>query len=401
MTAAPHPSLLPDCGGLIRTIALALPAAFFAGDRAEGGVSPLIPIGNLLSALPSDVTALVLIDGHCLASAQSWLSRLAATCTAELLPLDATSSVSHPWIQDVFHVRTADGIATELLCASESAITGELANRLGLAANASHVTLPGGNQLVGPDFRLVGHSSLQDDRGMANNAATERPQQWQRVQALDYRTVGSFGYRPEDLGNASASIALTLAKTSPPAITFGKIHQCGFHVDQFVSVTGLRRDGHPLLLVADPVAHECNARNAMDLKRKLDASVLLLAQQGFAILRNPIPVLPAIDTNKCLPRIYNNVLVENIVRSDQEKPFVWVPHFGDAETLDGFDRENRKIWERLGFQAIGVAGWSHFASRNGALRCATKVINRQPAQHTDGKQPYFISNTSQYPWKLC
>jgi hypothetical protein len=380
LTAALPLSLVPDCGGLIRTIALALPAPFFADDRAESGISPLVPIGNLLSALPSDVTALVLIDSNCLTSAQNWLDRLAIPCTAELLPLNGTDSVSHPWIQDMFHVRADDGAATELVSAAESAIAGRLANHLGFATAASHVTLPGGNQLVGPDFRLVGHSGLQDDRGITSKTTAERPQQWQRVQALDGRTVHSFGYRPEDLGNASASIDLSSVTTSRPAITTGKMHQCGFHVDQFVSVTGLRRDGHPLLLVADPVAHTgCDARAATDLKRKLDASALSLARQGFAILRNPIPVSPAIDTNKCLPRLYNNVLIENIVRSGQEQPFVWIPHFGDVETLDGFDVENRQIWEQLGFHTIGVDGWSHFASRNGALRCATKVINRDAA----------------------
>ena len=395
MTAAPPLFLVPDCGGLIRTIALALPAAFFADAGADGSVSPLVPIGNLLSALPSGVTTVVLIDGPCLASAQNWLDRLAISCATELVPLNAGSTVSHPWIQDMFHVRTGGGTATELVCAADSAIAGGLASHLGLATTTSPVALPGGNQLVGPDFRLVGHSSLQDDSGIAGNARAERPKQWQRVQSLDGRTVHSFGYRPQDLGCAPAAIDLAMANPSPPATSFGKIHQCGFHVDQFVSVTGLRRDGRPLLLVANPVAQGgCDGRNLTDLKRKLDASVLLLAQQGFAILRNPIPVAPAIDTNKCLPRLYNNVLVENVVRAGQKQPFVWVPHFGDTEPLDGFDAENRQIWERLGFQAIGVNGWSHFASRNGALRCATKVINRDPAQHTDGKAPYFISNAS-------
>ncbi|KJF73099.1 hypothetical protein [Agrobacterium arsenijevicii] len=381
MIAALPPSLVPDCGGPIRTIAFTLPAPFFADDRTEGCVSPLVPIGNLLSALPSDVTALVLIDHACLASAQNWLDRLAIPCVAELVPLNGNDSVSHPWIQDMFHVRVGgNGVVTELMSAVENAVAGRLANHLGVATAASHVTLPGGNQLVGPDFRLVGHSSLQDDRGITSKTTTERPQQWQRVQALDSRTVHSFGYRPEDLSNASASIDLSLIKTPLPAIAAGKMHQCGFHVDQFVSVTGLQSDDRPLLLVADPLAHTgCDARAATDLKRKLDASALSLARQGFAIARNPIPVSPAIDNNKCLPRLYNNVLVENIVRSGQTRPFVWIPHFGDVEALDGFDEDNRQLWEKLGFYAIGVSGWSHFASRNGALRCATKVINRDPA----------------------
>ncbi|WP_425961562.1 hypothetical protein [Rhizobium nepotum] len=378
MTAARSLSFVPDCGGLIRTIALALPAPFFADNGADHNVSPLVPIGNLLSALPSDITTFVLINRACLTSAQNWLDRLAIRCAAELVALDAHHNISHPWIQDMFHVRTGERGATELVSAAEDAISGELANRLGLAVTTSQVILPGGNQLVGPDFRLVGHSSLRDDRGIASNAAVGHPQQWRRVQALDGRTVHSFGYRPEDLGNSASD--LSPVETSDPVLIAGKMHQCGFHVDQFVSVTGLRRDGRPLLLVADPVAQGgCEARSTTDLKRKLDASALSLARQGFAIIRNPIPVSPAIDTNKCLPRLYNNILLENVMRPGQKQPFVWIPHFGDTEAFEDFDEENRQIWEKLGFYAIGVEGWSRFTSRNGALRCATKVIHRGPA----------------------
>lgn len=381
MTAPRSLSLVPDCGGLIRTIALALPASCFAEDKFDKAVSPLVPIGNLLSALPCDVTALVLIDRTSLMPAQNWLDRLEIPCAVRLVPLDGNNSVSHPWIQDMFHVRaTGEEGAAELVVTANNAVASELANRLGLATALSDVALAGGNQLVGPDFRLVGHSSLQDDRGVGRNAANDRHERWQRVQALDGRTVYSFGYRPEDLGKTSASFDLSVARASVPAIGSEKMHQCGFHIDQFVSVTGLKRDGRPLLLVADPAALQgCDARAATDLKRKLDASALSLARQGFSILRNPIPVLPAIDTNKCLPRLYNNVFLENVTRSGQKRPFVWIPHFGDTEALQGFDGENRQIWEKLGFHVVGVTGWSHLASRNGALRCATKVINRGPA----------------------
>lgn len=380
MSATGSLSLVPDCGGLIRTIAIALPASFFADDRPDNSVSPLVPIGNLLSALPFDVTAIVIVDRISLLPAQNWLDRLGATCTATLMPLDGNSGVAHPWIQDMFHVRAGKEGVGELVMTAGNALAGQLADRLGFAVEFSDVALAGGNQLVGPDFRLVGHSSLQDDGGVGRSAANDRHERWQRVQALDGRTVHSFGYRPEDLGNASASSDHSSTRASAPAMAGGKMHQCGFHVDQFVSVTGLRRDGHPLLLVAEPVAFDgCDARAATDLKRKLDASALSLARQGFAILRNPIPVLPAIDTKKCLPRLYNNVFLENVTRSSQKRPFVWIPHFGDTEALGIFDRENRQMWESLGFNAVGIAGWSHLASRNGALRCATKVINRGPA----------------------
>jgi len=371
--------LVSDCGGLIRTIALALPAAFFAENGPADTVSPLIPIGNLLSALPADIVAAIVVDLACLAPAQSWLDSLPISCPTELIPLAGNGSVSHPWLQDMFHVRRDDhdgDVVTEFVLGAEKAVGVTLAEYMGATTTHSDVALAGGNQLVGPDFRLVGHSSLQDDSGIQKNASIPS-QRWRKVEALDGRSVFSFGYRPEDLGNIPVSLDLSAAETCGAKIAGERMHQCGFHVDQFVSVTGLRSGGRPLLLVADPVAQGgCNARAATDLKQKLDASVLSLARQGFAIERNPIPVSPAIDTNKCLPRLYNNVLLENVTRSGQKRPFVWIPHFGDREALGEFDAMNRKIWDRFGFQAIGVAGWSHLSSRNGALRCATKIINR-------------------------
>lgn len=163
--------LMPDYGGLIRTIALALPASFFAENRAADTVSPLVPIGNLLSALPADITAVILIDRASLGPARDWFGSLPAPCGTELIPLLAgNDSVSHPWIQDMFHVRAVDP-ATEFVLVTEKAIGVSLAEYLGAATTHSDVALAGGNQLVGPDFRLVGQSSLQDDRGIGRDAA--------------------------------------------------------------------------------------------------------------------------------------------------------------------------------------------------------------------------------------
>ncbi|WP_174021298.1 hypothetical protein G6L89_017020 [Agrobacterium fabrum] len=377
MTVAGSPPLVPDCGGLIRTVALALPAAFFAKSGVEDTVSPLIPIGNLLSALPSDIISVLVIDSASLASARNWLSSLPIRCISELVPLSGNDNIiPHPWIQDMFHVRASDrgrGTAPELVLAAENGVGPGLAEHLGAAVTHSDVTLAGGNQLIGPDFRLVGHSSLVENSGIGRTTAVFAHRR-RKIEVLDGRSVHSFGYRPQDLGNVPFDL---LAIPVDPAALEGKMHQCGFHVDQFVSVTGLEHGGRPLLLVADPVAHGgCNVRVATELKRKLDASALSLARQGFAIERNPIPVAPAIDTNKCLPRLYNNVVLENVTRSGQKRPFVWIPHFGDTETLEEFDKVNRKIWDGLGFQPIGVAGWSHLSSRNGALRCAIKIVDR-------------------------
>lgn len=143
---------------------------------------------------------------------------------------------------------TSGEAAAELVVTAANAVADALADCLGLAATVTDVVLPGGNQLVGPEFRLVGHSSLQDDRGFGRSTSSDRSERWQQVQALDGRAVHSFGYRPEDLGNASVRLEPSTVKASAPAIPGGKMHQCGFHVDQFVSVTGLSRDGHPCCL---------------------------------------------------------------------------------------------------------------------------------------------------------
>lgn len=377
MTVANPLPLVPDCGGLIRTVALALPAAFFAKSGVEDTVSPLTPIGNLLSTLPSDIIAIIAIDSASLTSARNWFESLPIRCILELVPLSGDENIPHPWIQDMFHVRTSDRgreVAPELVLAAENTIGPVLAEHLGAAVTHSDVTLAGGNQLIGADFRLVGHSSLVENSGIGRRAAAAHRRR--KIEGLDGRSVHSFGYRPQDLGNVPFDL---LAIPVDPAALEGKMHQCGFHVDQFVSVTGIEHGGRPLLLVADPVAHGgCNVHAATELKRKLDASALSLARQGFAIERNPIPVAPAIDTNKCLPRLYNNVVLENVTRSGQKRPFVWIPNFGDTETLEEFDAVNRKIWDRLGFQPIGVVGWSHLSSRNGALRCAIKIVDRAP-----------------------
>ncbi len=375
------PSLLPDCGGAIRTIALALPKAFFADEWSDRSVLPLIPIGNLLSALPRDTRPVIVIDQACLASAQGWLDSLQIPSSPELVTLAAGNEVSSPWIQDLFHVRSAGRPGeplTELVSQGHDAVASRLADYLECESTVGNVALAGGNQLVGPDFRLVGHASLQEERHVGSSAGGES--RWRKVQALDSRPVHSFFYRLEDIGRTSPPFKPAGAEDAGPVMTGSRMHQCGFHVDQFVSVTGLVRDGFPLLLVADPVgASGSCARAAVDLKQKLDASALTLTRQGFSVERNPIPLLPSIDTNKCLPRLYNNVLLENVTRSGQESPLVWIPHFSDREALEEFDAENRKLWEMLGFQAIGVNGWSHLASRNGALRCATKVVNRRAA----------------------
>ncbi|MCA0256799.1 MAG: hypothetical protein LCH47_09425 [Proteobacteria bacterium] len=375
--------LLTDCGGLIQAIAFVIPSAFFSETGAEVcSCKPLLPFENLISRLPPEIAVYAIIDHGHASRAKLWVQSSLAGRDVALVPLDEHSSpVPSPWAQDLFHVRLSydNGchVRQGIIADADCVVARALAHHLGYQFLPSGLVLPGGNQLVGPDFRLIGHSSLEDNP-VGRDADVRSQEQRRKVIELDTRPASVFGYhhdqiRPE--GSLMSDDDLRSMMRDPTGAT--GIHQCGFHVDQFVSVTGIRLCDRPLLLVAKPT-WELGQRNVLaeNLKQQLDACVRLLECQGFRVVRNPIPMEVTTDSGKRLPRLYNNVLLENAIRPGKSRPLVWVPQFGDVEPLEKYDRLNLDIWHQLGFEPVSVPGWSHFASRNGAVRCATKVLAR-------------------------
>jgi len=369
--------LVPDCGGLICWIALSLPAAFFEDALTDAWFQPLLPIGNLLLALPADVEALLLIEPVSLVKARVWAKRLQAACTIVFVSAAETRNLTgSPWIQDSFLVRTkteTGAVDIEILAPETVGPGVSLATFLHAPIGSLPIFLPGGNQLVGPDFRLVGHSSVMPrGSGIATDIRSTM-ENLEKLQALDERRICVFGYRTGNVSKERDS-----PESEEKLLQTG--HQFGFHVDQFVSVTGLRRGNRPLLLVGEPfAAGDAETPLIENARRLLNASVVSLIGQGFEVLRNPVPYITTPDSGKRLPRLYNNLILENDVRRGRERPMVWLPQFGDVERLEEFDRLNREVWEGLGFDVVPVSGWSYFASRNGALRCLSKVLKRAEA----------------------
>jgi len=371
---------MADCGGLIDQVALSLPARFLKDRPSTEWFEPLVPIGNLLKSLPAETEALLLIDPACEGQAGRWLAALSVSCRVRLVPLaDAAFKQESPWVQDAFHARIhshSHPAPVEILTLEGRTEGASFAAFLNIPARDALIDLPGGNQLLGDDFRLVGHQGLVGDSGKGSQITP-------RLQALDDRPIKIYGYRSTDLAAVRADGD---GRTFSPAAgdwrekslhLEGGLHQFGFHVDQFVSVTGLRRGNRPLLLVAEPHLPEGPIVPLVeDARRRLQASVHVLREQGFEIMRNPVPWVVTPDSGKRLPRLYNNVMIENETRQEDDRPLVWLPQFSDVEPLSVFDRMNREIWEALGFEVVPVFGWSYFASRNGALRCATKVLHR-------------------------
>jgi hypothetical protein len=154
-----------------------------------------------------------------------------------------------------------------------------------------------------------------------------------------------------------------------------------FHIDMFVTLAGRDARGRPLALVGDPrmasrVLGERLQAHAMapvydDIARKLE-------QQGFAVVRNPLPLVYQDDPRERRRYWYfataNNALVEIGGASKH----VWLPTYGHGSwpELEATDRENRRIWEELGFQVTMLADFHPFAFNLGAVHCIKKYLAR-------------------------
>jgi hypothetical protein len=307
--------------------------------------------------------------------AQQWANSLNASCNIVFVAgAEDRNTVNSPWTQDAFLVRRLPGARPaeiEILTSETGGAAASITDFLSVPKGLLPAFLPGGNQLVGPDFRLVGHSQLVGRSAARAGSTRQTIDLLEKLQALDERPIRIFGYRPEHARR----------QTDLPELEhfFRNGHQFGFHVDQFVSVTGLERGNRPLLIVGEPCGLEDGTVTPLieEARRALDASAAELIRQGFEVLRNPLPYVITPDGGKRLPRLYNNLILENEIRLGRERPLVWLPQFGDAEPLEKFDRMNRAVWEELGFDVVPVYGCSYLASRNGSLRCLSKILSRE------------------------
>lgn len=353
---------LPDCGGAITKLAVSVVPQCFAGHAAGGGL--LYALERFIPTLPAELTLVMLARRASRRKLDRWLDRIAPCCRIE--QIDAAfpdrEDTMALWTQDSFLV--VDGGETYLQPASENATPHAwwLGDALGKTVRAETYALAGGNVLVAPGFKLIGCESLTDEpvRRAAMMAALQR---------LDPRPVFEVGYR------------LGQGRPAGPGADYYRMRQYGGHIDRSIAVTGLTREGRPLLVVANGVpGPDADPAGFGPIGDRLDRTADALSALGFAVLRNDVPFAPVLGGPQLRPRLYNNVLVENEVRPGRTRPLVWVPQFaGDEPILEEFDRSNVALWEGLGFEPIGAFGWSGLAAQMGALRCATKVLARGPS----------------------
>jgi len=150
------------------------------------------------------------------------------------------------------------------------------------------------------------------------------------------------------------------------------------HIDLFMSVTGAEIDERPLLLIADPVCDYAEyAQPAQNLKSAMDQVVGIMENKGFAVKRNPMPLIPN-PPGLHYFGAYNNCLVE---WTDGDYKRVYLPHFAYgqfAESLVTYENQNEKIWGDLGFEVIFIHGdFQKIAPNGGSLHCLTNDLKRK------------------------
>lgn len=382
--------LVSDCEGIIEQIAFAIPTEFFRRSAGAWDCNPLLPIGNLLQSFPAEMEAIVAVDATSYALASAWVDSVAPTCRVRLIcNTHASYTIGSPWLQDRFHVRVlAEGATSEILSLKNDPIAALFAEECGLVCRDLEFELPGGNQLLGPGIRLVGAGFLKEPGG--GLIVVRERTAMNQFAGMDDRRLFIFGYDPHlmtvmavaaETRNAGVVAKQFLENTHNQQRSsqsgMQSWHQYGFHIDQFVSVTNISRNGKPVLLVADPHSIGGVAEPLVaDARKKLDLSASALADAGLETIRNPIPFAQVRDNHKVFPRLYNNVILDGTSRAGCRRPFVWMPSFEQSNPFREFEDENAKVWRDLGYDCKTVKNFDELASRNGAIRCLAKILCR-------------------------
>lgn len=358
--------LVPDCGGLIEEIAMTIPLRLLLAKPSQKGLA----LGRLIEALPQDATLFLMTDNPAAAAFQAWYRELTPKCDVRIVPTGDAAPIleSEMWSQDPWMAAEQDG-ALLLRHLRHTDRPGRQAPWLSdfrqITYDQPSLHLAGGNTLTGPDFRLVGAQSIDLTRriGPAPISADEA---LERHADLDPRSLHIFGFPLPAKKDAAVDL-----------------RQQPHHLDLVVSLTGRRLpDGRHVILVADPrKTFDPDGPRMEGWAEQLDASAARLVAEGFHVIRNKVPHIahPVFSPNPTL-RAYNNVILENDIRSDlgKTRPLVWLPHFADLEpALAPYDLANDQVWERLGFETVPVHGWSALARSGGAIRCASKVLKRK------------------------
>ena len=112
-----------------------------------------------------------------------------------------------------------------------------------------------------------------------------------------------------------------------------------------------------------------------DVARTLD-------QQGFEVIRNPLPLTYVDDPARQVRTWYFATANNCLVQIDKNDQAVWLPTYGHGDWADlgVIDAKNKEIWQKLGFTATELADFNPFAQNLGSVHCIKKYLKRDAQQ---------------------
>jgi hypothetical protein len=394
-----HPRLVGSAEGPIDRMLLTIP------DYAVRAAVLADAYRHLLQQLSSQVSLVVLTHESVQEDVRGWLRGCGRLGSAAVIAAPDHLHFSI-WAEDGYVAITDgdDGVTYLLEPFSfprygDSLIADFVANATDIRNTQAPLYFQGGNLLIGDGFVLLGldypaETLAYVDQGILRPGPSESPE------ALIRRLYGDYLDAERDIVYVGSTVPV-------PEMQQRGFHLDGeewteilylgnkpgtaqplFHIDMFVSLAGRGSDGRYRVLVGDP-------RLAADI---LDAPLYphamadifdniarSLGQQGFAVARNPLPLV-YVDDEPARRRLWyfataNNALVES--RPDRG-PTVYLPTYGHGAwtALTATDEANREIWEGLGYAAVLLTDFHPFAENLGAVHCITKYLARAEPRAT-------------------
>jgi hypothetical protein len=286
------------------------------------------------------------------------------------------------WAQDAYialHSEHPEPILCEgvrFLRHDDMVIADDVAAQTDVRQLHSILEFQGGNFLGGIDTHLVGKDYIEGNLGRVRLETPER------VVAEFERLLGG------------RVVVLGLDERIPEEERRGTITgewQPLFHIDMYITRTGVQRDGKEVVLVGSPR----EARRLLDQAERpedqdgyYDQAAEQLCDHGFAVDR--IPLLPVREAPQDWPQqdyvlTWNNVVIHEVFDGPEaERRRVLLPTFADPDNPLGVEQSVRetldaaamKIWEDLGFWVLKIERMEDLAYAAGSVHCITKVLQR-------------------------
>lgn len=367
-----HPFLCSD-GGEIRHILLFVPeyeAEHFA-----------LSYGALIASMASTCQFTLIAEPEALVYIEQW--PISKSQADKLTIISAAKHKLTAWARDPALALSKDGrsdsgvqlLASKALDRSNDlAALKLLADKDGFLLLDADIDFEGGNMLFGKDHVFIGADTIN---ALDNPAMIDRiiPENARKI------IIGCSKAPPVQLTRKAMACQDEWREIFHFHNAQGT-RQPIFHIDMFISLAGKDKDGRQVVLVGDPaLAAEILEKplHPLSLSEYFDEVADELTAQGFAVIRNPLPMIYKDDIDARERTWFyassNNVLVQ---KEAEKVSAVWVPQYGHDHwpELSKTDAYISEIWDKLGFTVHPIPDGQRLAENLGGLHCLTNVLQR-------------------------